>query len=137
MRIFRQLFFRQSRRLLPLALALFLSACAYKIEIRQGNDLLVKNIEKLQTGMTKADVTALLGGSLTPSVFREDIWLYTYQIRNSGFAGATKLIAVELVFAGDELVAINRLKDDYQTNTKGVEATKDVAADEANGESEH
>ena len=99
---------------LTLLFMLVVSGCAYKIEIRQGNDALLENMDQLQIGMHKEEVRQLLASPFTSHLFSSNSWFYTYQQRDAGFVGEMRLRSVELVFDdGGILREINTLHDDY------------------------
>jgi outer membrane protein assembly factor BamE len=65
--------------------ALVLSACntdkipgVYRIDIQQGNDVSQEMISQVEVGMTKAQVTYLLGTPLLIDTFHPDRWDYLY-----------------------------------------------------------
>lgn len=67
------------RRILFLLVAvLALSGCGliYKQDIQQGNVLDAEDVEQLRTGMTKRQVTLLLGSPSVASPFHADRWDY-------------------------------------------------------------
>lgn len=63
---------------LTLVLAALLCGCQliYKLPTRQGNVLEQKQIDQLQTGMTRDQVKYLLGTPIAASPFRADRWDY-------------------------------------------------------------
>lgn len=76
----------------------------YKVDVYQGNLLDVKQVEQLKVGMTKKQVTALLG---TPSVadpFHEERWDYIATISKRG--AKPKVRDLVLTFDGDALASI-------------------------------
>ena len=109
-----------------LSAAVLLGGCAYKIEIRQGNDRLLEHFDDLKVGMTREQVVGLLGDSSTPRLFRDNTLLYVYQERPSGFRTSVQRRSVELIFDdGDRLREINLLHDDF------AESADDAAAENA------
>ncbi len=73
------------RHSLTIGLALLISACSYlspyKIDIQQGNIVPQENVEKLKTGMTRAEVKNLLGTPLVSDIYHADRWDYFYSLR--------------------------------------------------------
>ena len=64
--------------------------------------------------MTREEINWLLGTPQTPRLFENDVWLYTYQLRDAGFVGKTRLLSVELIFdENKKLQTIKVLKDDF------------------------
>jgi len=108
-------------RFLRLAFPLFVffcvavvaGGCSYKSEIRQGHEQVLENIDNVKVGMSKSEVTELLGsGQAKP--FTDDVWVYVFRLRESGFLGAVRLLSAELVFDGaDMLTAINIVRNDF------------------------
>jgi outer membrane protein assembly factor BamE len=60
-----------------------LSGCwfIFKPDIKQGNVLSVKKVNALHPGMTKEQVTALLGAPVLVNVFAPDQMIYVYTIQ--------------------------------------------------------
>lgn len=109
LKVFQAIWRRRRRAFAPAAFLLFFSAagCAYKSEIRQGNDALPDKIAELRAGMSKDEVRKLLGENRTPGFFAEDnSWFYYYRRRSPGFFPSTQTWSVELVFDGDALSEI-------------------------------
>jgi len=69
---------------LSLILVLFLTSCAYTLDIQQGNILGQKDIDKLRPDLTKNQVIFVLGNPVVDDSFSDDKWiyLYTYTSRN-------------------------------------------------------
>ncbi len=87
---------------LALLFLLTLSACAYKLDIQQGNILSQKDIDKLRPDLTKNQVTFVLGSPVVDDGFADDKWvyLYSYKDANEGRYTTKKL---ELIFSGEKL----------------------------------
>ena len=68
------------RFLAPLALAAALSGCSlvYKIDVQQGNYVPEDVAAKVQVGMTKPQVRALLGTPLLNDIFHANRWDYYF-----------------------------------------------------------
>ncbi|MGI9307319.1 MAG: outer membrane protein assembly factor BamE [Gammaproteobacteria bacterium] len=104
---FRVFFRRLPRNLFAAAIFCLCAGCAYKSEIRQGNDLLPGNIDALRPGMSKTEVRELLGENRLPAVFAdENAWFYYYRRRAPGFVLREETWSVRLVFTGDSLAEI-------------------------------
>ena len=91
--------------LLVLSIALVTSGCGilYKQPIYQGNLLEKANVDQLQTGMSKQQVTLLLG---TPSIddpFHHDRWDYTATQRTNR-RGTTEQKNLTVWFENDAVV---------------------------------
>ena len=85
-----------------LALAL-LSGCQmiYKLPTRQGNVLEQKQLDQLQTGMTRDQVRFLLGTPLAASPFRSERWDYIGYYKSP--RGEEQSRTVSLFFDADRL----------------------------------
>ena len=117
------------------------AACSYKIEITQGDARLVRKISEVEIGMTKTEARALLGAPQIEHIFRDNVWIYSYKRRDSGFAGVERAWAVKLTFdADDKLVEITELVDDFQIDEptdKGDSTNEDSpSADEGSADDE-
>lgn len=99
------------RRLAPLVFAAALSAtgCTYKSEIRQGNDMLPEQLEKLEIGMSRDEVLNLMGATLTPPLYTGDDLIYFYRHRSPGFITNTTTWSVELIFEDGALAEVRKL----------------------------
>lgn len=62
------------------ALLLGSTACVYRMPVTQGNFLDPGQVEQLQEGMTRSQVTFLLGTPMIPSGFDADRWDYYYYV---------------------------------------------------------
>jgi Small protein A (tmRNA-binding) len=98
------------RALLACALVLSLSACSivYRLPIRQGNVLEQKDLNKLQVGMTRAQVEYLLGAPLSASPFDHDRWDYVSYYRAPH--GKVTERTISLFFKNDELNRMQGVK---------------------------
>ncbi len=83
----------------------------YKMEIRQGNYVTPEMRKKIKVGMSKQQVTSVLGSPLVNDVFHANRWDYIYR-----FEEKTKLVEEQrftLFFEGDFVKRI----DDSQAET--------------------
>ena len=64
--------------MLLLAGVLLTSACVYHMPIQQGNFLDKKQVDQLETGMTRSQVAFLLGTPMVPNGFDRNRWDYYY-----------------------------------------------------------
>lgn len=73
---------------------------------QQGNLLPAHKIKRLQVGMSKRDVAAIMGTSLISPIFRKNRWdyVYTKQIGN----GSMEKRKVVLYFDGERLKKIDQ-----------------------------
>jgi len=61
--------------------AVFSAGCVYKIDIQQGNQLDLEDIEQVEVGMTQSQVRYLLGSPVVQDNFRSDRWDYMYYFK--------------------------------------------------------
>ena len=61
-----------------LLLTLALSACVYRLDIKQGNFLKPSMIAEVKPGMTEAQVRFVLGPPMIRDPFHPDRWDYVY-----------------------------------------------------------
>ena len=93
---------------LLLGAALFGSAgCVYRLSILQGNFLEAKDLDRVQVGMTRVQVRALLGTPMVADPFQTDRWDYVYyfdlaKINKKGTRQFT------VFFQDDKVVKIDR-----------------------------
>lgn len=93
-----------SKLIAPALAALLVTGCSvvYKQPVYQGTLVSPENVEQLQVGMNRQQVSALLG---TPSIqdpFHHDRWDYTSTER-VGRTGGTEVHNLVLFFEGDSL----------------------------------
>jgi outer membrane protein assembly factor BamE len=67
-------------RLALLALLALCAGCLYRMPVQQGNQLDPTQIEQLTTGMTRTQVTYLLGTPMVPPGFNNDRWDYYHYL---------------------------------------------------------
>lgn len=80
---------------------------AHKIDIQQGNAIKAENLQKLKTGMTKKQVTLLLGTPLIRDIFHPDRWDYVYSFKPG--KGTMKVMRLTLYFKADILEKIDNV----------------------------
>ena len=90
--------------LLVLSIAMLTGGCGilYKQPIYQGNLLEKANVDQLQTGMSKQQVTLLLGSPSIEDPFHHDRWDYTATQRTDRL-GRTEKKNLTLWFENDSL----------------------------------
>ncbi len=97
-----------------LFLGLLLSGCSiYKMNIRQGNIVEQKDVDQLKPGMTKAQVTYLLGRPIVNDSFDENTWYYLNHFKNGKTEEVTRKELLVL-FSNEKL---SGLKGDYTLPT--------------------
>jgi len=113
-------------RLLSCLLAcLLLPACGllYKVDVPQGNLLDQKSIADLQTGMSKRQVSLLLGTPAVSSPFHQDRWDYLYSLSRRGRPAETRNLTLH--FEGDTLARIEG--DLLPESTREEQLLEDIA----------
>lgn len=89
---------------------LLASGCSYfgvyKRDIPQGNLVTAEMVEQLQTGMTRDDVTYVMGSPLLEAPFDASQWDYVFYL-DKAYAD-TERRRVTLTFDGNRLVDIQR-----------------------------
>lgn len=113
-------------RFLPVVLAaLSIAGCQiiYKLPTRQGNVIEQKQLDQVKIGMTRDQVSYLLGTALAASAFRPDRWDYVSYYRSPRGEVSTRVVS--LFFQGD---ALARIEGDTGANTAKPADTPDVQA---------
>ncbi|AWB67110.1 outer membrane protein assembly factor BamE [Saccharobesus litoralis] len=72
---------RNVKHFLIIAFAFFISACAYRINVLQGNFLDQDDVDKLRVEMTYEQVIYVLGRPVVQDAFNKDTWYYIYEVR--------------------------------------------------------
>ena len=71
-----------------LIISLFLISCSsagiYKVTVTQGTLLKQEDIDKLEIGMNKDQVTFILGNPTFENFFEPNVWNYFYQVSRGG-----------------------------------------------------
>jgi outer membrane protein assembly factor BamE len=99
--------FRFYSLILLVCSVLVLSGCfVYKIDIQQGNEITEEMVSQLEIGMTKREVTRLLGYPLINDPFHKDRWDY-YYFKKTGKTGETEQQLASLKFKEDVLAEIS------------------------------
>ncbi len=109
---------------------LLLASCikTYKHDVQQGNIVDPDRLARLELGMSKNDVQALLGTSMLQDSFHPDRWDYYYSLRKARAKNTVQKL-ITLYFEDDKL---SRIVGTI-TSTDGTEAgsqTKTVIIDE-------
>lgn len=110
--------------LISLIVAL-LSACGfvgfpgvYRINVEQGNIVTPEMAAQLKPGMTRRQVSFILGTALIQDTFDRDRWDYLYSKRNGPEVLSEALLTVR--FDGDQLIAVS---GDLAPSNWGAEAS--------------
>lgn len=92
---------------LLLITAISLGGCfVYKVDVQQGNDITPEMISQLAIGMTKREVTRIVGHPLINDPFHKDRWDYYYSHKD-GKTGKIERQTASLLFDDDLLKEIN------------------------------
>jgi len=93
--------------ILPALLAFGPAGCSiYKVDIQQGNTLETEQVNELKLGMTREQVTYLLGTPLIRDPFHPERWDYVYSFKPGG--GKLKSQHLTLYFEHNTLAKIDR-----------------------------
>lgn len=100
----------------------------YKMEIRQGNYISPEMSKKIKLGMSRQQVTSILGSPLVSDVFHANRWDYIYRFEEKG-----KLVEQQrltLFFDGD---FVSRIEDRLagENNVSGNQSSATKPADPA------
>lgn len=97
------------RRVLILIISLFFSPfivnCAYKPDVQQGNTFDNKQVSRLKVGMTRQQVTFIMGTALLKDTFHKNRWDYIYTFAKG--RGKTKRRLLTLYFKRNKLSKID------------------------------
>lgn len=87
--------------------AITLSGCSlvYRIDIPQGNYVEQKQVSKLRQGMTREQVSYVLGSPMLKDTFDANTWYYLYEFQPGHGQKERKELTVR--FANERLVAIS------------------------------
>lgn len=84
-----------------------ISGCSsYKLEVQQGNVVPSEAVAKLKKGMSKAEVTSILGTPLLQDSFQTNRWDYIFYLSKAG--KETQRKDLTLTFNGDRLAQIRK-----------------------------
>ena len=90
-----------------LLLCLMQSGCVYRMTIQQGNFLEPRLVDKLEIGMTRAQVRYLLGTPMVPNTFDTDRWDYLYYLKK-GRVHAPARHRLTVYFAADKVARVEK-----------------------------
>ena len=85
-------------------ISIAISGCVYKIDVQQGNYITQDLVDKLQPGMTKAEVKGLLGTPLLADAFHADRWDYYFS--NKPHRMPLETARVSITFKDEKLVSV-------------------------------
>lgn len=84
----------------------------YKMEIRQGNSVSPEMRKKIKVGMSRQQVTSVLGSPLVNDVFHANRWDYIYRLEEKGELVEQQRLT--LFFEGD---IVKRIEDNLAVDT--------------------
>jgi outer membrane protein assembly factor BamE len=89
-----------------LSLTFLLGGCfVYKVDVQQGNEITPAMVNSLEIGMTKREVSRLLGFPLITDPFHKDRWDYFYS-NKSGNTGEIQKHLASLKFTNEKLATV-------------------------------
>ena len=107
------------------------SLTPYKIDIQQGNYVDSTNVDKLRIGMTRAQISFIMGTPLVKDMFHTNRWDYVYIDKKGGKLITKRRVAV--YFDGDIAKRIVEVKNDgKEVDIKTALATDETAPADAN-----
>jgi outer membrane protein assembly factor BamE len=99
---------KQSRFLLAVILTALASACAYRMDIQQGNHLDAETVDQVKEGMTRKQVRFLLGTPMIEDPFHAERWDYVYFLK-PGRERKEQEHHLIVYFSGDNVARIERV----------------------------
>ena len=78
----------------------------HTIDIQQGNALAKKDMDKIQTGMSRQDVEHILGSPVLTPLFSPDRWDYVYFLKKPDTPPEEQRLSV--YFSADRVVKVER-----------------------------
>jgi outer membrane protein assembly factor BamE len=104
-----------------LCLTLMQSGCVYRLAIQQGNFLEPRFVDKLEIGMTRAQVRYLLGTPMVPNTFDTDRWDYLYYLKK-GRVHAPVHRRLTVYFAADKVSRVEKEGENTAPKTEPLPA---------------
>lgn len=89
----------------------------YKIDVQQGNALMVEDVDKIKLGMSREQVLFVLGSPLVVDSFHPDRWDYVYMLK-PGYAPMQRS-QLTLVFDRDKVIEMIRHSSDVAGTPEG------------------
>jgi outer membrane protein assembly factor BamE len=100
-------FFGFGKPLLALLCAFSLSACVYRVDILQGNNLDSEAIDQVEVGMTRNQVRFILGTPMIKDPFHAQRWDYVYYFKKGGSRKAERERLV-VYFEDDKVASVDK-----------------------------
>jgi outer membrane protein assembly factor BamE len=95
----------------------------YKMDIRQGNYITPEMRKKVKVGMSRQQVSSILGSPLVSDVFHANRWDYIYR-----FEEKTKLVEQQRLTLYFEGEFVSRIDDNQAADSKPAESKPAVDA---------
>jgi outer membrane protein assembly factor BamE len=89
------------------------------MNIQQGNFLEPRLVDKLEIGMTRAQVRYLLGTPMMPNTFDTDRWDYVYYLRK-GRVHAPVHRRLTVFFAADKVASVEKEGENVAPKTEAL-----------------
>jgi outer membrane protein assembly factor BamE len=93
---------------MALAIAALCAGCLYHMPIQQGNFLDANQVAQVEPGMTRPQVSFLLGTPMVPNGFNNDRWDYYYFIKVGRKASGTDSKRLTVWFKDDKVDHVDR-----------------------------
>lgn len=105
------------------------SGCSliYRQSIEQGNEIEQSMVDQLKPGMSKRQVTLIMGSAAVQSPFHQQRWDYIRSIKD-GRTGTIETKRLVLHFQGDQLA---RIEGDYKPGDDSPEAQAEREASDS------
>ena len=95
------------RLVFGLGVGLLASACVYRINIQQGNFLDQAAVEQVKAGMTRSQVSYLLGTPKVADSFNKERWDYIYYLKK-GRSRHVDSRRVTVYFDGEKVARLDK-----------------------------
>ena len=95
----------------------------YKMEIRQGNYITPEMRQKIKVGMSRQQITSVLGSPLVTDAFHANRWDYIYRLEEKGKLVEQQRLTV--FFDGD---FVSRIDDNQTADNKAAGSASSTPA---------
>jgi len=99
---------KQRRIVVALAVTWLLGACAYRMDIQQGNHLDAETVDQVKEGMTRKQVRFLLGTPMIEDPFHAERWDYVYFLK-PGRKHVAEEHHIIVYFSGDTVARVEHV----------------------------
>jgi outer membrane protein assembly factor BamE len=106
----------------------------YKQNVQQGNAMDQDDLDQLELGMTRNQVTFLLGTPAVQDPFHADRWDYVQTFSRRGGKPIERKIT--LLFENDRVISMEGVEDPYAVDLSEDEAVEDSDEETADGDTE-